>query len=114
MKAVLMAGSALRRLARDRLAVFFIVLLPVVIIAVIGITFGDAASERLPVGVADEGAGPSATTCGPRWPPPRPLTPAPTTTPTPSARRSAAASSRPGWSCPPATTRRCGPARRPR
>ena len=58
MKALLMAGSALRRLARDRLAMFFIVLLPVVIIAIIGITFGDAASERLPVGVADEGAGP--------------------------------------------------------
>ena len=58
MKALLMAGSALRRLARDRLALFFIVLLPVVIIAVIGITFGDAASERLPIGIADEGAGP--------------------------------------------------------
>jgi ABC-2 type transport system permease protein len=58
MKALLMAGSALRRLARDRLAIFFIVLLPVVIIAVIGITFGDAASQRLPVGIADEGAGP--------------------------------------------------------
>jgi ABC-2 type transport system permease protein len=57
-KALLMAGSALRRLARDRLAMFFIVLLPVVIIAIIGITFGDAASERLPVGIADEGAGP--------------------------------------------------------
>ena len=53
-----MAGSALRRLARDRLALFFLVLLPVVIIAIIGITFGDAASERLPVGIADEGAGP--------------------------------------------------------
>ncbi|HEX3213636.1 MAG TPA: ABC transporter permease, partial [Actinomycetota bacterium] len=58
MKALIMAGSALRRLARDRLALFFLVLLPVVIIAIIGITFGDAASERLPVGVADEGAGP--------------------------------------------------------
>jgi len=53
-----MAGSALRRLARDRLALFFLVLLPVVIIAIIGITFRNAASERLPVGVADEGAGP--------------------------------------------------------
>jgi len=53
-----MAGSALRRLARDRLALFFLVLLPVVIIAIIGITFGDAASQRLPVGIADEGAGP--------------------------------------------------------
>jgi ABC-2 type transport system permease protein len=57
-KALIMAGSALRRLARDRLALFFLVLLPVVIIAIIGITFGDAASERLPVGIADEGAGP--------------------------------------------------------
>ena len=58
MKALMMAGSALRRLARDRLALFFLVLLPVVIIAIIGITFRNAASERLPVGVADEGAGP--------------------------------------------------------
>jgi ABC-2 type transport system permease protein len=57
-KALIMAGSALRRLARDRLALFFLVLLPVVIIAIIGITFGDAASERLPVGIVDEGAGP--------------------------------------------------------
>jgi ABC-2 type transport system permease protein len=57
-KALVMAGSALRRLARDRLAMFFVVLLPVVIIAIIGITFGDAGSERLPVGVVDRGAGP--------------------------------------------------------
>ena len=52
-----MAGSALRRLARDRLALFFIVLLPVIIILIIGLTFGDAGSERLPVGVVDQGAG---------------------------------------------------------
>ena len=57
MKALMMAGSALRRLARDRLALFFIVLLPVVIILIIGLTFGDAGSERLPVGVVDQGAG---------------------------------------------------------
>jgi ABC-2 type transport system permease protein len=57
-KALVMAGSALRRLARDRLAMFFVVLLPAVVIAIIGITFGDAASQRLPVGVVDEGAGP--------------------------------------------------------
>jgi ABC-2 type transport system permease protein len=56
-KALVMAGSALRRLARDRLALFFIVLLPVVIILIIGVTFGDAASQRLPVGVVDQGAG---------------------------------------------------------
>jgi ABC-2 type transport system permease protein len=56
-KALVMAGSGLRRLARDRLALFFLVLLPVVIILIIGLAFGDAGSERLPVGVAEEGAG---------------------------------------------------------
>jgi ABC-2 type transport system permease protein len=34
------------------------VLLPVVIILIIGLTFGDAAASRLPVGVVDGGAGP--------------------------------------------------------
>ena len=53
-----MAGSGLRRLARDRLALFFLVLLPVVIILIIGLAFGDAGSERLPVGVTGQGAGP--------------------------------------------------------
>jgi ABC-2 type transport system permease protein len=52
-----MAGVTLRRLARDRLALFFVVLLPVVIILVIGVTFGDG-SDRLPVGVLDQGGGP--------------------------------------------------------
>jgi ABC-2 type transport system permease protein len=56
-KALVMTGSVLRRLARDRLALFFIVLLPVVIILIIGLAFGDAGSERLPVGVVDQGAG---------------------------------------------------------
>jgi linearmycin/streptolysin S transport system permease protein len=56
-KALVMAGSGLRRLARDRLALFFLVLLPVVIILIVGLAFGDAGSERLPVGVAEEGAG---------------------------------------------------------
>jgi ABC-2 type transport system permease protein len=51
-------GVTLRRLARDRIALFFVVLLPVVIILVIGITFGDAGPGRLPVGVVDQGAGP--------------------------------------------------------
>jgi len=53
-----MAGVTLRRLARDRLALFFVVLLPVVIILVIGITVADSGSDRLPVGVLDRGAGP--------------------------------------------------------
>jgi ABC-2 type transport system permease protein len=56
-KALVMAASSLRRLARDRLALFFLVLLPVVIILIVGLAFGDAGSERLPVGVADRGAG---------------------------------------------------------
>jgi ABC-2 type transport system permease protein len=58
MRILAMVGSTVRRLARDRLALFFIVLLPVVIILIIGITFGDAGSSRLPVGVVDLGAGP--------------------------------------------------------
>jgi ABC-2 type transport system permease protein len=57
-KALAIVGTSLRGLARDRLALFFIVLLPVVIILIIGITFGDAGSTRLPVGVVDQGAGP--------------------------------------------------------
>jgi ABC-2 type transport system permease protein len=57
MRPIAMAGVTLRRLARDRLALFFIVLLPVVIILVIGVTFGDG-SDRLPVGVVDQGGGP--------------------------------------------------------
>jgi ABC-2 type transport system permease protein len=56
-KALLMAGASLRRLARDRLALCFLVLLPVVVILIVGLAFGDA-SRRLPVGVVDEGAGP--------------------------------------------------------
>ena len=57
MKALVMVGSAMRGLARDRLALFFIVLLPLVIILLIGVAFGDAGSNRLPVGIVDLGAG---------------------------------------------------------
>jgi ABC-2 type transport system permease protein len=53
-----MAGVTLLRLARDRLALFFVVLLPVVIILVVGLTFAEAGSERLPVGVLDQDGGP--------------------------------------------------------
>jgi ABC-2 type transport system permease protein len=56
-KALAIVGTAMRGLSRDRLALFFIVLLPVVIILIIGITFGDAGSTRLPVGIVDQGAG---------------------------------------------------------
>jgi ABC-2 type transport system permease protein len=53
MKILAIVGVTVRRLARDRIALFFVVLLPVVIILVIGITFGDAGPGRLPVGVVD-------------------------------------------------------------
>jgi ABC-2 type transport system permease protein len=57
-KALAMAWIAMRRLLRDRIALFFVVLLPVVIILVIGVTFGEAGSSRVPLGVLDQGAGP--------------------------------------------------------
>jgi ABC-2 type transport system permease protein len=57
MKALVIAGSDLRRLARDRLALFFLILLPVVIILIVGLAFGDAGSQRVPVGVAVPGSG---------------------------------------------------------
>jgi ABC-2 type transport system permease protein len=56
MKVLAMVGSTMRRLARDRLSLVFIVVLPVVIILIIGVTF-DGGSDRLPVGVVDLGAG---------------------------------------------------------
>jgi ABC-2 type transport system permease protein len=56
-KALVIAASDLRRLARDRLALFFLILLPVVIILIVGLAFGDAGSQRVPVGVADPGSG---------------------------------------------------------
>ena len=58
MKLLAMVGATMRRLARDRLALVFVVLLPVVIILIIGVTFGGAGSNRVPVGVVDLGAGP--------------------------------------------------------
>lgn len=53
-------GVELRRLARDRLALFFIVVLPVAVIVVIGATIGGA-SRDLALGVVDlDGSGVSA------------------------------------------------------
>lgn len=60
MKALVMVGSTVRRLARDRLALLFIVLLPLVIILIIGVTFGDGGSNRLPVAIAEQDPGPLA------------------------------------------------------
>jgi hypothetical protein len=60
MKALVMVGSTVRRLARDRLALLFIVLLPLVIILIIGVTFGDGGSNRLPVAIVEQDPGPLA------------------------------------------------------
>lgn len=49
---VTIASNELRRTARDRVALFFIVVLPVVIILLIGTTFGDM--EGIEVGVIDQ------------------------------------------------------------
>lgn len=52
-----LAATALRRLARDRIALFFLVVLPVLIILVIGVAIGGFDAFR--VGVVDQGAGPA-------------------------------------------------------
>ena len=111
--ALLVASKDLRQRLRDRSALVIAFIAPFVLASIIGLAFGDAGSQRLPVGVADEGTGRLEASCGPSWRPPRPWTPAATRTPTPSARRCAGGSWPPGWSCPPATTRPCGPAARP-
>ena len=51
-KALSIAGTDLRRLYRDRTALFFMLLLPVFIILLIGLAFGSQGS-RLRVGVVD-------------------------------------------------------------
>jgi len=113
-KALVMAGSALRRMARDRLALFFIVLLPVVIILIIGLTFGDAASNRLPVGVVDEGAGPLGGELRAQLAASEALDARDLEDEDALRKAVRRGSWPPGSSCPPATTRRCGPAARPR
>lgn len=52
-------ANELRRVLRDRTAAFFVAVLPVVIMIVIGTTFGGVTSD-LPVGVVDLDAGPSS------------------------------------------------------
>jgi ABC-2 type transport system permease protein len=55
MTALAVAGTALRRLARDRTALFFLVVLPVLIILIIGVSITDQAAFRIGVvgGAAD-------------------------------------------------------------
>ena len=53
---VALTSAALRRISRDRIALFFMVVLPVVVILVIGATVGGF--DTFDVGVVDRGAGP--------------------------------------------------------
>lgn len=57
MSALALTGVALRRIARDRMALFFVVVLPIVIILVIGVTVRGFSTFR--VGVVDLGSGPA-------------------------------------------------------
>ena len=56
MKALTVAGAGVRRLLRDRTALFFMFVLPVLIIVVIGTVANG--NNRLRVGLVDEGSGP--------------------------------------------------------
>lgn len=58
MKALAIAWANLVRTSRDRQGLFFIVLLPMILIVVLGITYGGQGSAR--VGVADADGGPFA------------------------------------------------------
>lgn len=57
MSALAIAGAAFRRLARDRTALFFIVVLPIAVIVIVGATVRGFSTFR--VGVVDQGAGQS-------------------------------------------------------
>ena len=56
MNALWIAGVSLRRMLRDRTGMFFIVLLPVVVILVIGVTVGGQSTIRVAVVDLDHGA----------------------------------------------------------
>jgi ABC-2 type transport system permease protein len=58
-KALAIAWANLVRTSRDRQGLFFIILLPIILILVLGITYGGQGSER--VGVNDADGGPFAT-----------------------------------------------------
>ncbi len=55
-KALAIAQANLVRTARDRQGLFFIVLLPIILILVLGITYGGQGSERVGIADADGGA----------------------------------------------------------
>ncbi len=51
----MIAGASLRRLLRDRISMFFVVVLPILVILIIGVTISGRARFR--IGVVDHGAG---------------------------------------------------------
>jgi len=59
MKALTVAGAGIRRLLRDRTALFFMIVLPILIIVVIGTVA--TGGDRVRVGLADQGSGPLGT-----------------------------------------------------
>ena len=56
-QALAIASANLRRTFRDRTALFFVLVLPIVIIVVIGSTFGATDDDALDVGLVDDDAG---------------------------------------------------------
>ena len=58
------AGTGLRRIARDRTALFFTVLFPFFIILIVGLSIGGFDDETVPVGLVQHGSGPLADELG--------------------------------------------------
>jgi ABC-2 type transport system permease protein len=57
MKPLVIAGNSMRRFYRDRSAVFFTLVLPVVLILIVGSATSKFGRDVVPVGFADEGSG---------------------------------------------------------
>lgn len=60
MSVLAILGVGLRRLSRDRTALFFVIVLPIAVILIVGATVRGLST--FPVGVVDEGAGPAGAT----------------------------------------------------
>jgi len=55
MKALAIAGANLTRMGRDRLGLFFVVLLPIILVLVLGLQYGSSFSPKIGVHAADPG-----------------------------------------------------------
>lgn len=56
MKALAIAGANLTRMGRDRLGLFFVVLLPIILVLVLGLQFGSSFSPKVGVHAVEPGA----------------------------------------------------------